>query len=108
MDIGIEAEQSIRILSQSLTQVHDGECLYCYLVRMIEEFGCAGTHRFTERWRDAQPRHKPALVRWLQDNGGCCCDCEVVMNVFSRGRRSQKHRRLQCESSYRAVAIDTY
>ena len=42
MDIGIEAEQTIRLLSQSLTQIREHECLYCYLVRMIDEFGCAG------------------------------------------------------------------
>ena len=23
-------------------------------------------------------------LRWLYDNGACCCDCEVVYNVFSK------------------------
>jgi hypothetical protein len=67
---------------------------------MLAECGCVGGHRFSERWRDAQPRRLPALLRWLQANGGCCCDCEVVMNVFGRGRRSKRHERLQCQANF--------
>ena len=25
----------------------------------------------------------PGLLRWVQANGGLCCDCEVLVNVFA-------------------------
>jgi Protein of unknown function (DUF2695) len=36
---------------------------------------------------EAQPRHMPALLPWLQDHGGYC-DCEVIMNVLYLARNS--------------------
>ena len=49
---------------------------------MLPEFGCAG-HRFTRRWARDRPRGAPdGLVRWASRLGGCCCDCEVVLNVL--------------------------
>lgn len=101
MDVVAQAEAELRHLSGALTEVREGECLACYLDWMISQFNCAGDHRFTARWRDAQPRPMPGLLAWVKRNGGCCCDCEVAMNVFYRGRRSQRHRRFQCEAHYR-------
>jgi hypothetical protein len=103
MDLGTDVEVELRLLSERLTEVVAEECLYCYLVRMLGDFGCAGGHRFSDRWAAAQRRAMPRLVSWLVANGGCCCDCEVVLNVFRPGRRSQRHRRLQCEASYEEV-----
>lgn len=95
-------ERDLRVLSEQMVRPGEDECLYCYLVRMLNEFGCNG-HRFSEQWRDAQPRPLPGMMNWLSRNGGCCCDCEVVMNVFRPGRRTQRHRRFQCEASYQAA-----
>ena len=39
-------------LSYRLTEPGERECLRCYLLRMIEQFGCDNTHRWTKRWRD--------------------------------------------------------
>lgn len=99
MDV-TDAELAVRELSETLTAVAPGECLYCYLLRMLDAFGCAGDHRLTERWRAAQPRQMPWLRRWVQAGGGLCCDCEVVMNVFAPGLRTPRHRQLQCEAGY--------
>ncbi|MCU0266861.1 MAG: DUF2695 domain-containing protein [Actinomycetia bacterium] len=57
---------------------------------MLDAFGRSGNHRFTERWRDAQPRRMPGLLRWVQANGGLCCDCEVLVNVFSTVLRADE------------------
>ena len=100
MDIDLTTETELRAVSERLTAVRPGECLACYLGRMLAEFGCTGDHRFTTRWRAAQRRPMPALLRWLAERGGCCCDCEVVLNVFSAGRRSKRHQRLQCRGNY--------
>lgn len=76
----IEAE--LIELSGLLTEPDERECLRCYLLRMIYEFGCDGTHRWTIRWRDARAPGARGLVRRLQRLGACCCDCEVLLNVY--------------------------
>lgn len=97
MDLNL-IETGLAELTDELTAVRLGECLACYLTRMVEQFGCH-EHRFTRRWEAAQSRRMPALVRWAESQGGFC-DCEVMFNAFGRGRRSAKHQRLQCEASF--------
>jgi hypothetical protein len=76
----VEAE--LADLSRQLTEPAERECLRCFLLRMISEFGCDGTHRWTVRWRNARAPRARGLVVRLQRRGGCCCDCEVLINVF--------------------------
>jgi hypothetical protein len=76
----IEAEMAR--LSRRLTDPGERECLRCYLLRMISEFGCDGSHRWTVRWRDLRAPRARGLVPRMQRRGGCCCDCEVIFNVF--------------------------
>ena len=78
--------------------VDENECLDCYLSRMLERYGCRG-HHFTERWIDAQPKPMAGLMKWLESQGGCCCDCEVVFNVFARGRTTRRFAHLSCGRS---------
>lgn len=61
------------------------ECLLCYLGRTLREHGCDNTKRWTVRWRDARFPGAGQLLTDLEDRGGCCCDCEVVMNVWEQG-----------------------
>jgi hypothetical protein len=75
-------ETELAELSQRLTEPGERECLRCYLVRMISEFGCDGSHRWTVRWRDLRAPRARGLLPRLQRRGGCCCDCEVIFNVF--------------------------
>jgi hypothetical protein len=75
-------ETELARLAQHLTEPGERECLRCFLMRMIREFGCNGTHRWTVRWRDLRAPRARGLVRRLQQRGGCCCDCEVILNVF--------------------------
>jgi hypothetical protein len=61
------------------------ECLLCYLGRMLSQYGCDNTKKWTVRWRDRRfPGHDQVLTE-LEDRGGCCCDCEVIMNVWEQG-----------------------
>ncbi len=88
-----QVEASLAVASEQLTAPLTGECLLHYLQRMLGEFGCTG-HRFTERWaRGRKVRGRPVMV-WAVQTGGCCCDCEVIMN--SLGRRSTRRRGLLC------------
>lgn len=78
-------ERELVALAEELTAPDTGECLACYLERMLGQHGCTHDHRFTRRWTQARRRGSPeGLVRWAQSRGGLCCDCEVVVNSLSR------------------------
>lgn len=74
-------EDDLIRLSRQLTEPAEFECLRCYLLRMLSEFGCDGTHRWTVRWRQMRAPRARALLRRLRQMGGSC-DCEVALNVF--------------------------
>jgi hypothetical protein len=57
------------------------ECLRCYLMRMIDESGCDGSHRWTPRWQRAHAPHASGLIPRLRRQGGFC-DCEVIFNAM--------------------------
>jgi hypothetical protein len=76
-------EVELARLCELLTEPAAHECLRCYLIRMLNEFGCDNTHRWTRHWRDARAPRARTLVERLQRRGACCCDCEVIFNVFT-------------------------
>jgi len=80
-DMARAIEAELADLAERLTEPAERECLRCYLLRMIIEFGCDGTYRWTIRWRDLRAAQPGGLLRQLERRGGCC-DCEVLMNVF--------------------------
>lgn len=75
----VEAE--LIALAGVLTEPDERECLRCFLLRMLAEFGCDGTHRWTVRWRGARAPLASGLLSRLATLGGCC-DCAVLVNVF--------------------------
>jgi Protein of unknown function (DUF2695) len=81
-DVADAVEAELAELSWRLTEPGERECLRCFLLRMISEFGCDGTHRWTVRWRDLRAPRARSLVQRMRRRGGCCCDCEVIFNVF--------------------------
>ena len=59
-----------------------GECLRCYVDRMVSSRGCDTSVRFTRRWLERSSYTNPErLLRWFESSGGYC-DCEVLMNVL--------------------------
>jgi hypothetical protein len=88
-----ETERLLRAAGAALTDPLPDECLLHYLLRMLEQFGCSG-HRFTERWASGHRVRGRPVMQWAVETGGCCCDCEVVLN--SLGRRSSRRRGLLC------------
>jgi Protein of unknown function (DUF2695) len=80
-DIAGEVEAEVAWLSRYLTEPGEHECLRCFLLRMVNEFGCDGTHRWAGRWREVRSPRARALLRRLERLGGFC-DCEVLLNVF--------------------------
>jgi len=74
-----DTERELRIIATALTDPHDGECLLCYVYRMLE-FGCTGL-RWAVRYRDLRAPRATALERRLGEKGGYC-DCEIFLNGY--------------------------
>jgi hypothetical protein len=50
--IAVEAESNVRLAADDLMMINLGECLLCYVDRMIDQVGCDTTLRFAKRFRD--------------------------------------------------------
>lgn len=74
-----DTEQELRVLATALTDPHEGECLLCYVHRMLEH-GCTGL-RWAARYRDLRAPRATALERRLGQKGGFC-DCEIFLNGY--------------------------
>jgi hypothetical protein len=74
------AEAELRDLASRLTTPAAGECLLCYVHRMLE-FGCDNQLRWARRFRDLQAPRATGLEERLGRVGGFC-DCEIFLNGF--------------------------
>src|SRR5690348_18500652 len=80
-DLADAVERELVQLSLRLTKPVERECLRCYLLRMMDQFGCEGTHRWTIHWRDRRAPKSRGLLRRRGRPGGRCRDREVVRHV---------------------------
>ena len=88
-------EQELQSLASDLTEPREGECVLCYVNRMLE-FGCFG-HRWTSRYRELRAPRATALERRMGDRGGYC-DCEIFMNAYELDRRLLLRREIsECD-----------
>ncbi len=78
-----DAERELRVLASTLTEPRKGECLLCYVFRMLEH-GCTGL-RWAVRYRDLRAPRVTGLERRLGSMGGYC-DCEIFMNGYEPTR----------------------
>ena len=76
----LHIERELRHLSVEITQPKPGECLHCYVFRMLE-FGCTGL-RWATRYRDLKAPRATALGERLMSKGAGC-DCEIFTNGWS-------------------------
>ncbi len=72
-------EDELRTMAAGLTDIRPGECMLCYVYRMLE-FGCTGL-RWATHYRDTRAPKVRDLNRKLGRMGGFC-DCEIFMNAF--------------------------
>jgi hypothetical protein len=82
----LHIERELRHLAVELTQPKPGECLHCYVYRMLE-FGCTGL-RWAKRYRDLNAPRASALERRMMSKGAGC-DCEIFMNGWTLRREYQ-------------------
>lgn len=79
--IDLEVERQLRLVAHRMTEPTTGECLACFVARMLREFGCDNTLRFATRYRDLRSPRATALADRLGRLGGYC-DCEVFLNGY--------------------------
>lgn len=84
----LHIERELRHLSVMITQPNPGECMHCYVYRMLE-FGCTGL-RWAKRYRDLKAPRATALDRRLMAKGAGC-DCEIFLNGWSLRREHQQY-----------------
>ncbi|MFG6402317.1 DUF2695 domain-containing protein [Microbacterium sp. P04] len=79
--IDTRAEEYLRQLSARRIRPEEGECLVCFVNRMLNAFGCDNTLRFARAWRDERAPRATSLEERLADRGGFC-DCEILYNAY--------------------------
>jgi hypothetical protein len=77
-----DVEAHLRTTAVEMTAPDDGECVFCYVLRMLDAFGCDTTLRWATRWRDVRMPRATALERRLGGRGGFC-DCEIFLNGWN-------------------------
>jgi hypothetical protein len=83
-----EAEKYLRQLDAMTRDPQSGECLRCFVDRMVAAHGCDTSRRFTTRWlKAAGTADRDQVLRWFESRGGYC-DCEVIMNALPGGHWS--------------------
>ncbi len=82
VDIDTQAERIVRSFAISLTYPRPGDCLFCYVARMLGEVGCDNTLRFASYYRDRSAPRATSLEHRLGNMGGFC-DCEIFLNAMT-------------------------
>lgn len=83
--IALDTETMVRGFARDLTRPAAGECVACYVLRMLNEFGCDTTLRFVGNYRTEAVPRATALERRFGQRGGYC-DCEIFLNVLEPAR----------------------
>jgi len=76
----------VRRAAAGILAVRPGECLCCYVGRLLNEYCCDCTLRFARQYRDAVAPRATALERRLGYVGGYC-DCVIFLNGWSLDQR---------------------
>jgi hypothetical protein len=77
-----DVEAHLRATATELTAPGQGECVFCYVLRMLDSFGCDTTLRWAVRWRNLRMPRATGLERRLGRRGGFC-DCEIFLNGWT-------------------------
>jgi hypothetical protein len=77
---GEERERFLESLPATKEQIED---LFDYLDRRLENESCVHNLRFTMQFLMENRLNMPAVMSWLNENGGYC-DCEVLQNIETK------------------------
>jgi hypothetical protein len=83
-----------------------------YLFEKLEYLkDCDNTHKITkEAVNDSFPDDPEKIdeaMQWLTDHGGCCCDCEIIMNIvgYEQGLLAKLWYEIDCRDKNPAKLI---
>lgn len=76
-----QAKAPLRSGQAVITKPREAECLCCYVVRQLDEFGCDNHLRHALHYRDVVAPRAKSLAKSLGQIGGYC-DCEIFMNGY--------------------------
>lgn len=76
------AEQLVHEAAAAITAPADGECLACFVARMLADFRCDRTLRFARTFRDRSAPLATTMIGQLAAVGSCC-DCEIFRYGWS-------------------------
>ena len=76
-----EAERYLMILADPRSEPAPGECLMCFVARMLGDFGCDTSLRWAQRFRELRSPTATGRERRLGHVGGVC-DCEIFLNGY--------------------------
>jgi hypothetical protein len=82
----LSAESLLRDLAHGLTEPQEGECLFCFVARMMDEHGCDHTLRWATRYRDLCAPRATALEERLS-RMGAFCDCGIFRHGMVHASR---------------------
>ncbi|WP_343061453.1 DUF2695 domain-containing protein [Nocardioides luti] len=68
-----------------LTQPISGECLPCYVARMLRTEGCDHTWRWASRFRELRSPDAAGMQRRLSRRGAAC-DCGIFVSELTLAR----------------------
>ncbi len=77
---GEERERFIESLPATREQL---ENLFDYIDRRLQDESCIHNLRFTMQFLMENHINMPAVMSWLNENGGYC-DCEVLQNIETK------------------------
>ena len=100
----VAAEQHVRDVADRMLAVRPGECLACYVRRMVHEHGCVEL-RFVTAYRDRVAPRATSLARRLERLGGFC-DCEVLLNAFVTVEELETYARIDAERRWAGANDD--
>lgn len=83
-----EADRELPTVADALRTPLPGECLLCYVWRMLDDFGCNATLRWARRWRETRAPRATALEHRLGRRGGFC-DCQIFLNGWELVRSAE-------------------
>ncbi|GAB6985700.1 hypothetical protein JCM10369A_22240 [Nocardioides pyridinolyticus] len=75
----VEVEHYLRAVAEREPQ--EGECLVCFVARMVAEFGCDSSLLWATRFRDLRSPTATALERRFRSQA-VRCDCLVVQKAY--------------------------
>jgi len=83
------AADARRLAAAQLTEEQEAELWLRAFSSACNGRGSGHSHEATLAILSSMDMDVPASMAYLADRGGCCCDCEVMLNVIAGGAEEE-------------------